>query len=398
MGSIPPAASIEYPQREIVAVINGSGLVPDNSDLSQLARGIQNGGMNYQPAGGTPNSISITLTPAPLAYYTGMMVVIRTTSTPTDQTQLDVNALGGKPIVGVDSKPISVGAWDADYMLVLVYDDTGGGKWVLVSQSALVIGGVTKLTAPRNYYVNVNTGSDTNDGATPATPFRTIQKGVTTVGLLDLNGYTAAVNVADGVYSESVQLSTVSQNGTAVLNGNDTNWANVNINPAAASSIITAQAGSNWIIHGFKVNGVAAPGDAGNGIWVTASGRSVQYYNMEFGACPGSHITISRGSIVNLGAVQISGGASSHILVDGGVFATDAAHPLTIVGTPVFSVAFIWCANAGTTYYIFSPLVGNSSGPKYLASFNGVINSEGGGINYYPGSAAGSTSAGGQYG
>ena len=35
-GSIVPAASIEFPQREIVNAIAAAGLLPDNGDLSQL--------------------------------------------------------------------------------------------------------------------------------------------------------------------------------------------------------------------------------------------------------------------------------------------------------------------------------------------------------------------------
>ena len=38
MGSIPPAASIENPQREIVNFINDSGLTPTDADLHQLWR------------------------------------------------------------------------------------------------------------------------------------------------------------------------------------------------------------------------------------------------------------------------------------------------------------------------------------------------------------------------
>lgn len=40
-GSIPPAASIEDPQRELVAAISGAGLTPDDADLTQLLQAIQ---------------------------------------------------------------------------------------------------------------------------------------------------------------------------------------------------------------------------------------------------------------------------------------------------------------------------------------------------------------------
>ena len=43
MGSIPPAASIENPQREIVNLITDAGGTPTDADLHQLARGVQSG-------------------------------------------------------------------------------------------------------------------------------------------------------------------------------------------------------------------------------------------------------------------------------------------------------------------------------------------------------------------
>lgn len=39
-GSIPPAEAIEYPQREIVEVINYAGMTPSNADLTQLRKAI----------------------------------------------------------------------------------------------------------------------------------------------------------------------------------------------------------------------------------------------------------------------------------------------------------------------------------------------------------------------
>lgn len=41
-GSIPPAAAIEMPQREIVAAIIAAGLVPSGEDGGQLAQAIAN--------------------------------------------------------------------------------------------------------------------------------------------------------------------------------------------------------------------------------------------------------------------------------------------------------------------------------------------------------------------
>src|SRR5262252_1712938 len=67
-GSIPPAASIEYPQREIVNFITDSTLTPTNSDLHQLAKAVQAGAVAFDQDIGTTNAIAINMTP-PLANY-----------------------------------------------------------------------------------------------------------------------------------------------------------------------------------------------------------------------------------------------------------------------------------------------------------------------------------------
>jgi len=42
-GSIPPAAAIEHPQREIVSVIEAAGLTPAGGDLTQLLQALTSG-------------------------------------------------------------------------------------------------------------------------------------------------------------------------------------------------------------------------------------------------------------------------------------------------------------------------------------------------------------------
>src|SRR5262249_20705428 len=58
-GSIPPAESIEYPQREIANLITDVGIAPTNSDLHQVARAIQSGQLLYAADTGTATAYSI---------------------------------------------------------------------------------------------------------------------------------------------------------------------------------------------------------------------------------------------------------------------------------------------------------------------------------------------------
>src|SRR6186713_2355285 len=71
-GSIPPAASIEYPQREIVNLIKASSLVPDDADLKQLTRGVRSQGVNFCIDTGAANALQTMLDPSLTAYRQGL--------------------------------------------------------------------------------------------------------------------------------------------------------------------------------------------------------------------------------------------------------------------------------------------------------------------------------------
>lgn len=76
-GSIPPAEALEYPQREIVAVITGAGLTPTNSDLTQLYKAIQT-----IAAGSTPSIPSTSLVHAGADTSTTANQIVIPTITP----------------------------------------------------------------------------------------------------------------------------------------------------------------------------------------------------------------------------------------------------------------------------------------------------------------------------
>jgi hypothetical protein len=99
MGSIPPAASIEYPQREIVNFITKAGLTPTDADLTQLAKSVQSGGVTFGVDTGSTNVLSAQLAPVPDQYWPGMMVRILVKNTNTGPSSLNLNGLGAKNIL-----------------------------------------------------------------------------------------------------------------------------------------------------------------------------------------------------------------------------------------------------------------------------------------------------------
>jgi hypothetical protein len=76
-GSIPPAASIEYPMREIVAAITVNGIVPNDGDLQQLARAIRSQASNYLIDNGAQNAMVVEPFPALGAYTPGLPLRVK---------------------------------------------------------------------------------------------------------------------------------------------------------------------------------------------------------------------------------------------------------------------------------------------------------------------------------
>ncbi|RAX42390.1 hypothetical protein [Rhizobium tropici] len=140
-GSAVPAKAIEQPQRELVALISAAGLTPGDGDLSQVAKAIQAGKINYAVAGGTANALTATLTPPPTQLTVGMRIFLKTpfinsSATPT----LNVNGFGPATIVGNDGSTLPARAYVTDMVAEFEWD---GANWRLLDYTSL-------QTPPRN--------------------------------------------------------------------------------------------------------------------------------------------------------------------------------------------------------------------------------------------------------
>lgn len=132
---------------------------------------------------------------------------------------------------------------------------------------------------------------------------------------------------------------------------------------------------------------------------IAANGGSIDFSNLNFGASAWSHIRAeSNGSISASGNYSISGGVGIFHFdtVTGGNIYTEG-RTATLTGTPNFAVAFAGVNIGGTLHVNGMTFSGSGTGPRYSASANGVIFTNGGGANYFPGNSAGSTATGGQY-
>jgi hypothetical protein len=249
--------------------------------------------------------------------------------------------------------------------------------------------GRTKLTADRTLYV-LTTGSDSNDGLanTAGGAFLTIQKAVDTiVNTLSLSGHTVTIQIGDGTYTASVVLPPLPDYGAVILQGNASTPSNVLIS-TTGDAILAVGAGSKWTVKDFKVTS-----SAGNGLIATEFGE-IHFSNIVFGACAIRHIYANTPSLIWAdGNYSIVGGAGGHMQADFSGVILVYSKTVTITGTPAFSAAFAVAAT-GHIYLVGNTYSGSATGQRYSALMNGVIQSN----VTLPGSIAGVTATGGQYG
>jgi hypothetical protein len=424
-GSIPPAQSIEYPQREIVNLIADANLAtPDDGDLHQLAKSIQSTLLWSDDDAGTANAYQVTQTPAPTAYFKYLTVVCRIGNSNTGPSVLNVNALGPKPIRHpADNSELAGGELKQNAIACFIFDGTifhlvwsSGG----VSSSG-GSGGTIYLQKPITFYVNATTGDDVNfDGTTAAAvagtihgPFKTLQKPSNVINNYNLNGFNVTVNVADGNYASFV-LPSPSGAGTVNWLGNHANPGNVLVYSDNRTAINGSQTGNQYI-DGFKLRSTGVYtvyNDPLCCFYLSGNASTVWFGSMEFNGSPGAMVSVGRSASLSFGAAPntyvISGSSLGNpswlgafcYAFNGGNIGDGTVSPPTITITAAISVGYgFMVAGINACAQLFANFAGagNVSGPKFNASLNGVINSSGSGVNYYPGSVAGSLSSGGQY-
>lgn len=245
-----------------------------------------------------------------------------------------------------------------------------------------------KLIAARTYYVRTD-GSDSNNGLanTAGGAFLTIAKALAVASSIDCADQQLTVSVQAGTWIVPVVLPRMLASVAPILTGAG---ATTIISMSGSATGVANVGGTPWNVNNMKLTG------GSTGLNVNAGGI-IYHSGLEFGAITNYQmLTQGGGSILSRGAYTISGGAQYHVVSSCGY--TELGHAVTLTGTPAFSGAFAFAGSVGYLWaYPFSVASGAATGPRYLASANGVIFTGGGGASFFPGNSAGSTTTGGQY-
>lgn len=156
-GSIIPAAAVEFPQREIVAVIEAANQVSDNANLAQLMFAVRSQRMNYALAvdGGDPNTIAVEFDPPIGNTQTpGMPLRVKALVNNTNQTLLSVDG-EEHALRHADGSELTADEVKAGVMFEAVWNDSGYWEFNPYSSGA---GGGGPGT---NTYINIPFAVDT---------------------------------------------------------------------------------------------------------------------------------------------------------------------------------------------------------------------------------------------
>ncbi|MBJ9694100.1 hypothetical protein [Burkholderia cenocepacia] len=261
-----------------------------------------------------------------------------------------------------------------------------------------------KLQANTNFYVNASTGNDANNGLTPTTAWATLTAALSSIQLLyDLAGHTATINVAAGSYAPGICngafVGAVSPTSVQVV---ATAAANVT-NPSGTGSqnaCFYATSGSQFAISGpftltNSATGMSCAQASGTGAIITVGA------GVAFAFSAGSHMLANALGVVNVSgsySITTNGGTGSHFNAStGGAVDVTSGITLSIGSNVNFTTAFSLATGVAQINAGGMAFSGSATGTRYNAQSNSMINTEGSGANYFPGSAAGVTASGGIY-
>jgi hypothetical protein len=410
-GSIPPAASIEYPQRELVNLITAAGLTPNNSDLTQVKEAVQIADVfnyfKYSINSGTASQWSATVPALPtmpppkgtaLWFMPGF-------ASPVGGVVFSVNGSAFKPVLFGDLSAVTVGDVLPSAWLLLFFDGT---EWLIIAGSTRRFGALPILQKNADWYVNGSTGNDSTYDGTSATvvsstvgPFATLQRADNEVVKYNMNGYSQYVHVANGTYVQSVSLLPTNGVGTVFFVGNPSSPQSCMLQTTAANACAVLQQGGGYDFEGFRFSTGSGclDGFASNG------GRTL-IRNCHFGSCSRYHMSTGiagASMMLDGGTITIEPGANCVGHVSGSLLGMITSNQynrpnLVIQGAVSVADAFIVATELGISQVFWNSITGaaNVTGSKYHATMNGIIDSFGYGPSSIPGSTTGTLATGGQ--
>jgi hypothetical protein len=328
-----------------------------------------------------------------------MKLRFRAAFSPSGNCTLDAGR-GSRPLLKSNGGQITGGEWTVGDIIEVIWDQARN-RW------QLPVSPYTLLYANKEYFVNDALGNDANDGLTANTAFKTLQRAQNATTLFNINGFQITIRVAAGTYA-AVSCGIVNGTGTIYYYGDPATPANCVITTAkngVTGPCFTA-GGQLYVLDGFKLTSPVGPVTPAtpSGAYCVNNGLMV-VKAVEFGFCLSHHFVGESGGFLSIwGPVKVTGGCNgAHMLAINGSFLRQGNDPSPITLDVAQSINvgnWVQASGSGTIYVNYAGMSGKANviGGRYAATFNGVIITDSGSTVYYPGTVAGGTSTGGQYG
>lgn len=373
---------------------NGHGVSTPNGRVYERIGGVyvekialdsQSGKWQFAVAGGTANALTATLDPAPSALVAGMMLILKLTATNNGDVTLNVSGLGPKSVTFRGGGPIPQYRFTKDQLVSLIYDGT---TWVLVGDE--IVPSISPIV-----YVRPD-GNDNNSGRanTAAEALKTISAAIKALKRYVLSDAEGVIQLGSpGNYAAP---GSVSVNGTISIVGNPAAIEGYIIeNSSGDSNLVNVAAGTVNLI-GVKLRNVSSASAVLGGV----SGGRAKTENTVLestissaliaSVAYGGAITLNNNTIIRGSALSALRAATGGQILVGGTITFESA---------VYSDATAYASTGGGIFASTSgAAAGSATGKRYSAITNAVITVAGGGVNFFPGTVAGTTANGGYYG
>jgi hypothetical protein len=345
-------------------------------------------------------------------YYDGMFIFVIPAFTNNGPSTIAVSALGPKNIVRRGGGALQPGDMPAAYKSLLCYSKVHGNFELYGINFAAGGGFLPVLSANTTWFINGSTGDDTLYDGTSATisgphgPFKTINRGKNEVFKYGPSVYTATLQVAAGTYPEAVATANYQGPGIYIIGAGKTNTF-----VTGANNFHTFQSAHGNVMHVQSICASCGTGQGPPCCFVGESGGTISTEDCASSGYVPFTVWEAYAGYVSMGTHTFNAGNSCGMGVFGsyfGGFIGQAGYPGPAkvwtflgsfnVGAAGFAIASadgsMECAVPGQTVFV-NP--GYVIGPKYFINANGVIMTQGLGVNYFPGNQPGIIGSGGQY-
>jgi hypothetical protein len=215
-----------------------------------------------------------------------------------------------------------------------------------------------------------------------------------------MSAYSVTIQVADGTYTGGLNITTAPVGGSAItIQGNAATPANCYMNLTGNVIAVNTPLTASVAVSGFKVK---PAGSGYSGISVNApaivTAINIEAAGGSTGGFAGFYSVSAQGAklYINPTGQSITGNLSAYVSAVAGVIQFFGG-TITVTGTPAFSWNFAFATRLGMITCGGVSFSGAATGKRYTVSQNSVIDTSGGGANFFPGDVAGTTAAGGQY-